>query len=110
MTVDNVTQVLNKIYLQGDKWEEVVGGLGGLDIPGPVLQLNDVQRENHAWAADCNYVNYHPLASWEHLTQKLYYKKMFAAAKESKSFMSTGKCMVSGLSFYDLICVGSTSS
>jgi hypothetical protein len=69
-----------------------VGGLGGLDIPGPVLQLNDVQRENHAWAADyyaCEL--YHPLASWEHLTRKLYCKKMFAAAKESKSFMSTGK-------------------
>ena len=27
VTVDNVTQVLNKICYQGDKWEEVVGGL-----------------------------------------------------------------------------------
>ena len=35
MTVDNVTQILNKI--RGDKWEGVMGK-GGLDIPRPLLR------------------------------------------------------------------------
>ena len=54
MTVDNVTQILNKI--PGDKWEEVMGAYGGgRDIPRPLLK--EIQRrystdteKNHACA------------------------------------------------------------
>ena len=96
MTVDNVTQILNKI--RGHKWERVTGG-GGLDIPRPLLE--EIQRrystdteKNHACAD--YYVNCHPQAKWEHLTIRLYCMKEFAAARESKAFMSTGKyCTIS---------------
>jgi hypothetical protein len=91
MTVDNVTQILNKI--PGDKWEKVMGGLG-LDIPWSLLE--EIQRrystdteKNHACAD--YYVNCHPQAEWEDLTGWLYFRKMIAAARESKTFMSTGK-------------------
>ena len=97
MTVDNVTQIFNKIggdKIGGDKWVEVMGGLGELDIPW--LLLNEIQRrystdkeKNHACAD--YYVNCHPEASWKHLTIKLYASKEFALAKDSKSLMSTGK-------------------
>ena len=90
MTVDNVTQILNKT--PGDKWERVMG-VGGLDIPKPLHE--EIQRRYstdtekiHACAD--YYVNYHPDAGWEHLTVKLYSYKEFASARESKSFMSTG--------------------
>ena len=93
MTVDNVTQILNKI--SGHKWEEVMGGtIGGLDIPRPLLE--EIQRrystdteKNHACAD--YYVNCYPQAEWEHLTSKLYFLSAFTATKESKSFLSTGK-------------------
>ena len=91
MTVDNVTQMLNKI--PADKWEKVTGG-GGLDIPRPLLE--EIQRrystdteKNHACAD--YYVNCHPVAEWEHLTMTLYEMMEYALASESKSFMSTGK-------------------
>ena len=91
MTVDNVTQILNKI--PGHKWEKVMGA-GGLDIPRPLLE--EIQRrystdteKNHACAD--YYVNCHPQAEWKDLTWKLYYEEEFALARESKSFMSTGK-------------------
>ena len=91
MTVDNVTQIFNKI---GDKWEKVTGGRFGLDIPSSLLE--EIQRRYstdtekiHACAD--YYVNYHPKASWEDLTGTLYMNMKFAAARESKSFMSTGK-------------------
>jgi hypothetical protein len=89
MTVDNVTQIMNKI--PGDKWEEV---MDGLDIPWPLLE--EIQRRystdterNHACAD--YYVNYRPEAEWKHLTTRLYAIEEFALARESKSFMSTGK-------------------
>ena len=91
--MDNVTQILNKI--PGDRWEEVMGG-GGLDIPGPLCE--EIQRrystdtdleKNHACAD--YYVNCHPDAEWRHLTARLYNRNEFALARESKSFMSTGK-------------------
>jgi hypothetical protein len=92
MTVDNVTQILNKI--PGHKWEVVMGGRYGLDIPEPLLE--EIQRrystdtgKNHACAD--YYVNCHPEAKWEHLTTILYRMVELALAKESKSFMSTGK-------------------
>ena len=90
MTVDNVTQILNKI--PADKWEVVMGGGG--PIPRPLLE--EIQRrystdteKNHACAD--YYVNCHPDAEWEHLTTRLYVKAEYALARESKSFMSTGK-------------------
>ena len=91
MTVNNITQILNKI--PGHKWEEVMGG-DGLDIPRALLE--EIQRrystdteENHACAD--YYVNCHPQAEWEHLAVKLYLNREFALAKEAKSFMSNGK-------------------
>jgi hypothetical protein len=91
MTVDNVTQILNKI--PEDKWEEVVGG-GGLDIPKPLL--NEIQRrcstdteKNHVCAD--YYVNCHPRASLDNLTIQLYVNWQFAALKDKKSLISTGK-------------------
>ena len=93
MTVDNVTQILNKT--PGDKWEKVMGRtIGGLGIPEPLLE--EIQRrystdteKNHACAD--YYVNCHPWTEWKDLTKGLYWKKEFAAARESKTFMSTGK-------------------
>jgi hypothetical protein len=89
MTVDNVTQILNKI--PGDKWEEVMGGLG---IPEPLLE--EIQRrystdteKNHACAD--YYVNCHPQAKWKQLTIKLYARRQFAALKEKKSLIPTGE-------------------
>ena len=91
MTVDNVTQILNKI--PGDKWEEVMGETFGLGIPWPLLK--EIKRrystdteKNHV-VADY-YVNCHPEAEWEDLTRGLYLRKEFVLARESKSFMSTG--------------------
>ena len=88
MTVDNVTQIFNKIG--GDKWEVI----GGLDIPS--LWLREIQRRYstdtemfHACAD--YYVNCHPEAEWKYVTRILYVKKEFALAREAKSFMSTGK-------------------
>ena len=89
MTVDNVTQILNKI--PGDKWERV---MAGLDIPFPLVE--EIQRrhstdteKNHA-VADY-YVNCHPEAEWECLTNGLYWTDNSALARQPKSFMSTGK-------------------
>ena len=92
MTVDNVTQVFNKI--EGDKSVVMGGGLG-IGIPKSVFE--EIQRrsstdreKNEAYAN--YYVNYHPNASWKHLTLRIYRKNELAAARESKSsFMSTGK-------------------
>ena len=90
MTVDNVTQILNKIGR--DKWEVVMSG--GVRISWPVLW--EIQRrystdteKTHAYAD--YYVNYHPKAEWEGFTRGLYRYREFAAARESKAFMSTGK-------------------
>ena len=85
MTVDNVTQILNKI--QGDKWKV----MDDLDIPKQLLMVrySTNTEENHACAD--YYVNCYPDASWEQLTAALYVRKEFATARKSKSFMSTGK-------------------
>ena len=94
MTVDNVTQILNKI--SKDKWEKVMGEeLGvGLYIPKPLLV--EIQRrystdteKNHACAD--YYVNCSPDPKWEHLTNVLYVNYQFAALKENKSLIPTGK-------------------
>ena len=84
LTVDNVTQVFNKI--EGDK--SVVMGGDDIGIPDSVVERTDKEK-NKSYAN--YYVNYHPDASWEHLTWRLYWRNELAAARESKSFMSTGK-------------------
>ena len=91
MTVDNVTQILNKI--PGHKWGAVMD-IRGIDIPRPLQE--EIQRRYsiatekiHAYAD--YYVNCHPDAEWRHLTERLYEMKEFTLARESKSFMSTGK-------------------
>ena len=91
MTVDNVTQILNKI--PAGKWKEMMGG-GELGIPRPLLE--EIQRrhstdteKNHTCAN--YYVNCHPDAEWRHLTKSLYNIDEYALARESKSFMSIGK-------------------
>ena len=92
MTVDNVTQILSKI--PAGEWSGVMGE-GGLTIPRPLLE--EIQRrystdteKNHACAD--YYVNCHPGAKWEYLTNVLFFSSEFTAARESKSFLSTGKC------------------
>ena len=89
MTVDNVTQILNKI--SAGKWERVMDGLG---IPWALLE--EIKRrcstdteKNHACAD--YYVNCHPDAEWRHLTERLYAREEFPLARESKLLMSTGK-------------------
>ena len=92
MTVDNVTQIFSKVE---DKWERVMSDhMFGLDIPLSLVKEIQTRystdtEKNHACAD--YYVNCHPEASLEHLTNKLYMNKEFGAARESKSFMSTGK-------------------
>ena len=90
--MDNVTQILNKI--PGDKWENVMGGGLGLDIPRPLRE--EIQRrystdteKNHAIAD--YYVNCHPQAEWGNIIETLYYEREIILARETKSFMSTGK-------------------
>ena len=85
---DSGNQILNKIG--GDNWHEVMGG-GTLGIPESLLEkrYSTDTEKTHAFAD--YYVNCHPEASWEHLTGGLYSRREFAAARESKSFMSTGK-------------------
>ena len=66
----------------------------GLGIPLSLLEeiqgrYSTDTEKNHACAD--YYVNCHPQASWEHLTTYLYVNSVFALARESKSFMSTGK-------------------
>ena len=89
--MDNVTQVMDKI--EGDKWEEVMG-VGGLGIPESLLEV--IQRRYSTDSEKIHacvdyYLNYKPNTSWEDLTMELYVNKEFAAARESKSFISTGK-------------------
>ena len=89
--MDKVTQVFNKI--EGDK-SKVMGELGIGIIPDSVIEeierRSSTDREKNKAYANY-YVNYHPYASWEGLTVRLYVKNELAAARESKSFMSTGK-------------------
>ena len=74
MTVDNVTQVFNKI--EGDK-SKVMRSEFGIGIPKSVIE--EIERrsstdteENKSYAN--YYVNYHPNASWKHLTRALYWR------------------------------------
>ena len=90
MTVENVTQVLNKV--EGDKWR--VMGDFGFGIPEPLLkeiQMRYTTDSEQIHRCLDYYVNYHPDATWQDLTVGLYRNNELAAARESKSFMSTGK-------------------
>ena len=92
MTVDGVTQVFGKI--KGDK-EEVMRSVFGLAIPSPLV--DEIMERSYSTESEKNrafadvYVNIHPDSSWEHLTGSVYVMEEFASARESKSFMSTGK-------------------
>ena len=93
MTVDNVTQILNKIP-PGDKWDRVMDASYGLCIPEPLVEeihrrYSTEAEKNHAAAE--YYVNCHPAAEWKHLTSGLYFTENSALARQSKSFISTGK-------------------
>ena len=94
--MDNVTQILNKIRVSGDKWEEMIH-VGGLNIPEPLLKEIQMRystntEKNHACAD--YYVNCHPNASLEDLSSWLYGQGEFAALKEKKSLASTGKVIM----------------
>ena len=92
MTVDAVTQVIDKI--KGDRLERICSNGFGLSIPQPLV--DEIFRRRYS--TDCEksraiastYVNIHPDASWQELTSGLYWTTEFAVARESKSFMSTG--------------------
>ena len=88
MTVDDVTKVIDKI--EGGKWK-VMEELGISKSVWEKIQwkYSTDSEKNHACAD--YYVHVCPEASWRHLTNTLYCKDKFTAARESKSFMSTGK-------------------
>ena len=90
MTVDGVTQVFNKI--KGDKAKVM---RLGLLFPSPLV--DEIMERSYSTESGKNrafadvYVNIHPYSSWEDLTSVMYVIEEFASARESKSFMSTGK-------------------
>ena len=88
MTVDNVTQVIDKI--EGDKWKVIDKGIVPRHLLKEIHRRYSTDTEKTHACADY-YVNCHPDASWKHLTMGLYFHKEFTGARESKSFMSTGK-------------------
>ena len=84
LTVDDVTKVMDKIEGDVMRW---------LGIPESlweeIARRYSTDSEKSRAYADY-YVLVHPDASWHHLTKTLHWKE-FTAARESKSFMSTGK-------------------
>ena len=90
MTVDAVTQVMDKI--NGDKSHVM---MVGLLLPEPLVyeiwqsKYSSSSEESHVIASA--YVNTDTNPSWDNLTNGLYNCKEFAAARTSKTFMSTGK-------------------
>ena len=85
LTVDDVTKVIDKI--EEDKW----GVVRWLGMPESLLE--EIERTDSEKSSACvdYYVHVHPEASWRHLTETLIVKEEFTAARQSKSFMSTGK-------------------
>ena len=67
--------------------------MGELGIQHEQIQSNFMYStdEEKICACAAYYVEYSPHASWKHLLWVLYVKKEFAAARESKSFIATGK-------------------
>ena len=89
MTVENIIEILNKIT-ENKQWKVMVR----LDIPSSLLL--EIQRKSSTatemiQACADYYVNCHPMASWKQVTVILCLEKEFAAARESKLFISTGK-------------------
>ena len=87
--MDNVIRVINKI--EGDK----ASVFGNPFSVFPSSLLDEIQRystniEKNNACADY-IVTVWPMASWYNLTYVLYFNTEFAAARESKSFMSNGK-------------------
>ena len=95
MTVDAVAQVIDKIKEDKAVVMSVVG------IPDSLV--DEIKQADHSSDNELNsafasaYLNILPNASWEHLTGRLYKFSEFAAARTSKSFMLTGKCVHQGL-------------
>ena len=89
MTVDGVTQVFNKI--KGDKEMVMRSRLIAALLVDEIMERSySTESEKNLAFADV-YVNIHPNPSWEDLTRCMYTLEEFASARESKSFMSTGK-------------------
>ena len=88
LTVDDVTKVMDKI--EGDKLE-VMRRLGMPESLWEEIKRRYFTDSEKSRACADYYVHVHPNASWRHLNTKTLYGKRFTAARESKSFMSTGK-------------------
>ena len=89
LTVDDVAKVINK--MEGDKMEVMKKRN---TIPESLLEdivkrYSTDSEKIHACAD--YYVHIHPHASWGHLAARLWIEEELTAARESKSFMSTGK-------------------
>ena len=101
LTVDDVTKVMDKI--EGDKWW-VMRRLG---LPRSLWE--EIERryctdsEKSRAYADY-YVHVHPDASWRQLTEILIIEEEYTAARESKSFMSTGKYCHYITYYYNCLC------
>ena len=95
MTVDAVARVVDKIKNDKSEAITVVG------IPNSLV--DEIKQAKHSSDSEMSrafasaYLNIHPNASWEQLTARLYTFSEFAAARESKSFMSTGKCVATSI-------------
>ena len=93
MTVDAVTQVMDK--MKGNKLKRICSDINGLYMPQPLV--DEIYQRGYSTDSEKSraianaYVNIHLYASWEHLADRLYMWEEFAAARESKSFMSSGK-------------------
>ena len=88
LTVDDVTKVINKI--EGDKWK-VMGWLGMPESLWKEIERRYSTDSEKSRACADYYVHVHPDPAWHHLTRALHMMKEYTAARESKSFMSTGK-------------------
>ena len=87
LTVDDVTKVMDKI---GDKWL-VMWELGMPESLWEEIKRRYSTDSEKSRACADYYVHVHPAASWRHLTETLNEEGEFTAARESKSFMSTGE-------------------
>ena len=86
--MDDVTKVMDEI--EGDKWGVM------LELGMPESLWKEIERRcstdsEKSRACTDYYVHVNPYASWRHLIETLHMKEEFTAARESKSFMSTGK-------------------
>ena len=80
-----------------------------LDIPSPLV--DEIMERSYSTESEKNrafadvYVNIDPEASWKELTGDMYWDEEFASARESKSFISTGKyCHVLHHILVQLLC------